>query len=57
MLCPGKKFFFLFDVDRFNDLKGSKGVVLLNLFICLNFFFSLKTQTSSGALPTNPDKA
>lgn len=50
MLCPGKKFFFLFDADRFNHLKGSKGLIFLNLFRCLNV-------PDSGALPNNPEEA
>ncbi|MNJ84859.1 hypothetical protein D3C87_23210 [compost metagenome] len=57
MLCPGKKFFFLFDVSEFNYLKGSGSIVFLNLFICLSFFGFVKKQRLSGALPNNTYQA
>ncbi len=57
MLCPGKKVFFLFDVSGFNTLKGSKGLIFLNLFICLNLFCLLKKRVHSGTLPNNPVEA
>lgn len=57
MLCPGKKSFFLFDTNGFNDLKGSKGLVFLNLFLCLTSFCSQEKQQDSGALPNNPEVA
>ena len=57
MLCPGKKFFFLFDVSEFNSLKGSKSIFFLNLFICLNPLYPLKIQANSGAMPNNPEEA
>lgn len=57
MLCPGKKFFFLFDADGFNDWKGSKGFVFLNLFRCLYSFCLQEKYLNSGALPNNPEVA
>ncbi len=57
MLCPEKKLFFLFDTNEFNDLKGSKGLVFLNLFRCLYSFCLPEKQLIFGALPNNPEVA